>query len=74
MPNEATLPRAWTCHWAYVHSLSRRGRPIRTRVWICEYPYRTMRAAGPCSDCEHCKLARDVQMEGPASADLSKAG
>jgi hypothetical protein len=25
-------------------------------VWICEYPYRTMRAAGPGEECDGCPI------------------
>ena len=25
-------------------------------VWICEYPYRTMRTTGPSSDCGDCPV------------------
>lgn len=47
-------PRPWRCHWSHVNGRSARGQQTRTLVWICEYPYRTMRATGPCSDCEGC--------------------
>ena len=56
MPSAAVLtsPTQWTCHWGDLTSLNRMGRPTRTRVWICEYPYRTIRTDGPC-DCEQCQ-------------------
>lgn len=45
-------PAAPTCHWDYVQGPARNGEPVRTMMWICEYPYRTMRAEGPCdADC-----------------------
>ena len=48
--------RRWTCHWSSITSRTADGREIRTPVWICEYPYRTMMAS-PCSDCEGCRTA-----------------
>ena len=32
-----------------------------TAVWICEYPYRTIRLQGPSSDCGDCPVWRDMQ-------------
>ena len=39
------------CHWSHVTRRTAEGREIRTPVWICEYPYRTM-LTSPCTDCE----------------------
>jgi hypothetical protein len=55
---KASLP---SCHLGHVpgpdHTLSG-----STAVWICEYPYRTMRAGGPsqedCGDCPIFKAMR----------------
>ena len=41
------------CHLAHVAGPERRSS---TAVWICEYPYRTMRASGPSSDCGDCPV------------------
>jgi hypothetical protein len=41
------------CHLARVAGPERRSS---TAVWICEYPYRTMRASGPSSDCGDCPV------------------
>ena len=38
------------CHWSHISRRTAAGREIRTKVWICEYPYRTM-LTSPC-DCE----------------------
>jgi hypothetical protein len=47
-----------TCHWDYVKGPARGGRVTRTMVWICEYPYRTVRLSGPNpEDCEGCRAA-----------------
>jgi hypothetical protein len=40
------------CHWDYVRGPNRGTAAPRTMVWICEYPYRTVRLDGPCDDCE----------------------
>ena len=49
--------QAWKCHWTHVTGRTGQGQPSRLLMWICEYPYRTMRATGPCAaDCEGCPL------------------
>jgi hypothetical protein len=58
MPIAATeLFSRWTCHWSHVPRLDGRGSML---VWICEYPYRTMRS-GPNEDCESCRRAMSTQ-------------
>jgi hypothetical protein len=47
-PHDQRQPYA--CHWALVEGPSRASRAV---IWICEYPYRTMRAK-PCEDCPGC--------------------
>jgi hypothetical protein len=37
------------------------GQAVSTAVWICEYPYRTIRATGPSEDCSDCPVWRDMQ-------------
>ena len=44
----------YTCHWGYIDGPSREGQPVRTLMWVCEYPYRTLRASGPDEDCIGC--------------------
>jgi hypothetical protein len=41
------------CHLAHVPGPE---RGVRIAVWICEYPYRTMRLAGPSSECADCPV------------------
>jgi hypothetical protein len=41
------------CHLAHVAGPERRSS---TAIWICEYPYRTMRASGPSSECGDCPV------------------
>ena len=43
------------CHWGHIDGPRLNGHATRTRVWICEYPYRTIRASGPDADCEGCR-------------------
>ena len=42
------------CHLSQVRSPERGGPAVP--VWICEYPYRTMRLTGPSSDCADCPV------------------
>jgi hypothetical protein len=41
------------CHLAHVAGPRRNSS---TAIWICEYPYRTMRASGPSSGCGDCPV------------------
>ena len=56
MPSTAVAPAAYTCHWDYVQGPARNGKSGRTMMWICEYPYPTMRHDGPSSDCAGCPV------------------
>lgn len=55
MPRGSTSAN-YACHWDYVNGPSQDGRATRTMMWICEYPYRTMRVTGPNDDCEDCPI------------------
>lgn len=44
------------CRWGLITQPRRDGRSSRSLVWICEYPYRTIRTA-PSDDCESCRAA-----------------
>jgi len=57
-----TEPHTWTCHWSLVTGPSGRSRTV---VWICEYPYRTMRSR-PCEDCPGCPTASDPHDDAAA--------
>jgi len=37
-------------------------------VWICEYPYRTMRMAGPSSECGDCPVWRAMELRRQTGA------
>ncbi|MEO7892372.1 MAG: hypothetical protein ABIW19_20475 [Vicinamibacterales bacterium] len=65
----ALYPRQ--CHLAYISGPIRSDD--RTAVWICEYPYRTMRMAGPSADCGDCPIWQDMQRvkAGVAAAAVS---
>jgi hypothetical protein len=41
-------------------SAGRFGRPS-TSVWICEYPYPTMRLSGPSAECGDCPVWAEIQ-------------
>jgi hypothetical protein len=45
-----------TCHWTQIDGVRVGGRATSSRVWICEYPYRTMRSEGPGADCADCPI------------------
>lgn len=56
-----TSEPAPTCHLAHVPGPGRHGQPTRAAVWICEYPYRTMRMDGPSSDCVGCPVWQELE-------------
>ena len=54
------LPRP-RCHLDYVTGPAGAASGARTAVWICEYPYRTMRLSGPSAECEDCPVWQELQ-------------
>jgi hypothetical protein len=48
------------CHPGQVARPGPHGQ-VPTAVWICEYPYRTIRLAGPSEDCADCPVWRNMQ-------------
>ncbi|MEZ5316107.1 MAG: hypothetical protein R2752_01770 [Vicinamibacterales bacterium] len=57
-PARATLGTP-VCHWGRIPGPQRSGpQPL---VWICEYPYRTVRASGPDRNCEGCPIWAQVE-------------
>ncbi len=56
-----------SCHLSHVSGPIGPGRAA-TAVWICEYPYRTIRLAGPSSDCSDCPVWQAMQEEREAAA------
>ena len=60
------------CRWDYVCGPNRGGAVPRTMVWICEYPYRTVRLDGPCDDCKcPADLVSCVGGDGAAALELT---
>jgi hypothetical protein len=53
------------CHLAHVAGPN--GHRV-TALWICQYPYRTMRASGPSSDCAGCPIWQEMQRQRGALA------
>ena len=49
------------CHLEYMTGPGRAAVGSRTAVWICEYPYHTMRLNGPSSECEGCPVWKEMQ-------------
>ena len=60
-----------SCHLTHVPGPSRDGRSGHmAAVWICEYPYRTMRMQGPSSDCAGCPVWHQMEQ---AKMDAAEA-
>ena len=58
VPSPSKTATRLACHWGRVKGPSRAGHTTWTMVWICEYPYRTVRLSGPNpEDCEGCRAA-----------------
>ena len=53
------------CHLGHTAS---HGARLGQFVWICEYPYRTMRLEGPSSDCHDCPVWREIEAARVATA------
>jgi hypothetical protein len=51
-----TQSHLWLCHWERIDGPALRGRPPSSMVWICEYPYHTIRKDGPTEDCTGCPV------------------
>ena len=65
LPSFTSRPR---CHMGQTATHGPRGHRAGQTVWICEYPYRTMRLEGPSSDCAGCPVWREIE-----AARLSEA-
>jgi hypothetical protein len=53
------MPPYPPCHLTYLPGSKRSANP--TAVWVCQYPYRTMRLEGPSGECEDCPVWRERQ-------------
>lgn len=56
------------CHMGHTASHGPKGHRAGPSVWICEYPYRTMRLEGPSSDCNGCPVWREIEAARLAEA------
>jgi hypothetical protein len=64
MPTTPTkCTTAHTCHWEEIQGARVKGRIASTKVWVCEFPYRTMRRNGPSADCTDCPVFQEQQQE-----------
>lgn len=45
-----------------------------SKVWICEYPYPTMREDGPSEECDGCPIWEEQQREARAAESRSQTG
>ena len=53
------MPAHPPCHLTYLPSGARSAG--LTAVWVCQYPYRTLRLEGPSAECEDCPVWRERQ-------------
>jgi hypothetical protein len=56
-------PATRACRWEEIQGGRVKGRVTSTKIWICEYPYRTMRRNGPSEDCTDCPVYHALQQE-----------
>ena len=54
------------CHWGEIPRPRTTKRSLKTRVWICEYPYRTVRDAGPDCNCDGCPVWAKLEQQRAA--------
>jgi hypothetical protein len=63
----------WICHWSHVEGPRDHGRATSLSMWICEYPYRTMRSEGPSEECEGCPVWEAMKARNRAAqADVDE--
>jgi hypothetical protein len=58
-----------TCHWEEIQGARVKGRVSCHKIWICEYPYRTMRRDGPGADCTDCPVWHEMQEQKAREAE-----
>jgi hypothetical protein len=67
------MPTPPPCHLTYLPGSDRSDPP--TAVWVCEYPYRTLRRHGPSRECEDCPVWRErerTRLEAAAAQALAE--
>jgi hypothetical protein len=55
-PRGQSPSRLYLCHWGHIDGPRVDDRATPMTVWICEYPYRTIRLDGPDAGCAGCPL------------------
>ena len=68
----ATCKPARVCHWEEIQGARVKGRVTTTKIWICEFPYRTMRRHGPSDDCSDCPVWQAQQEEKARERDRER--
>ena len=63
-----------SCHWAHIAGPIGSRRSGMSKVWICEYPYPTMREDGPSEECDGCPIWEEQQREARAAEFRSQTG
>jgi hypothetical protein len=58
-----TQSHLWLCHWERIEGGPGRTPAEGSLFWICEHPYRTIRAEGPTEDCAGCPVWEALQRE-----------
>ena len=53
----------WLCHWQRIDRPLAGGRSSSSIVWVCEYPYHTIRLDGPGDECADCPVWEAIQRE-----------
>ena len=62
MPKPPVASHLWLCHWERIEGRKGVGSGDESSVvWICEYPYHTIRADGPTEDCAGCPVWEALQ-------------
>jgi len=71
MPTSCTSPRP-ACHWEEIQGGRVRGRVVSSKVWVCEYPYRTMRRHEPGAECSDCPVWQERQAAKARDAEATE--
>jgi hypothetical protein len=61
-----TQSHLWLCHWERIERGPSRTQNEGSLFWICEYPYRSIRAEGPTEDCAGCPVWEALQKDARA--------
>jgi len=62
-PTSTACTATRTCRWEEIQGGRVKGRVVSTKIWICEYPYRTMRRSGPGEECSDCPVYQAQRQE-----------